>query len=261
MMAGLFKYYPQDSDKLNWFANCQTLLTPPKYFNDPWDFLVLSEQWTEAELREQCPSSRSYSPEVFKEFKEAVTGADFHAGERSDYQEQIGKIVGVVSLAENPIDRIMWANYGGSHHGFVAEFAHGLEFVKDGFCQRAGPFGPAAKIQYLKPHKQPPKCKRDASNIAQVLWTKHSEWVYEQELRVVQSHCKATPGKASDGTPRSLLKFEPKDLSRVIFGLRICSTVEAKLMQMLSRPEFRHVRKEAADIDPVTNKLILRGLH
>jgi hypothetical protein len=261
MTTGLFKYYPRDSEKLNWFTNGQMLLTPPKYFNDPWDFLVASEQWTDAELREQCPSSRSYSQEDFNDFKQAMTGAEFHAAERSDYQEQIGKIVGVVSLAENPLHRIMWANYGGSHHGFVAEFAYSQEFVKDGFCQRHGPFGPAAKIQYLKPHEHPPKCMRDVSNIAQILWTKHSEWVYEQEWRVVQSHSRATPGYASDGTPRSLLNFEPKDLVRVILGLRMCSKDEATLSQMLNRAEFRHVHKEKADIDPVTSELISRELH
>jgi hypothetical protein len=99
-------------------------------------------------------------------------------------------------------------------------------------------------------------CKRDSSNIGKVLWTKHSEWVYEQEWRVVQSQDKAKLDLASDGTPRSLLKFEPNHLIRVIFGLRICSTVEAKLREMLGLPEFKNVRKERVDIDPITNKLI-----
>jgi len=53
-----------------------------------------------------------------------------------------------------------------------------------------------------------------------------------------------------------LLKFEANHLIRVIFGLRICSTIEAKLREMLERPEFRNVRKERVDINPVTDELI-----
>ncbi|MGP8219620.1 MAG: DUF2971 domain-containing protein [Limisphaerales bacterium] len=189
-----------------------------------------------------------------------MTGSDFHGEESRNYQKEIGKIIGVVALAENPLDRVMWSHYAESHRGFVAEYAHGEESLEDGFRQRAGPFGPAAKVQYLKPHEQPPECKRDNSNIAKVLWTKHSKWDYEQEWRVVQSRDKATPGLASDGTPRSLLKFGPNDLMRVIFGLHICPTVEAKLRQMLSHSEFRNVRKERTDIDPITNELISREL-
>jgi hypothetical protein len=146
---------------------------------------------------------------------------------------------------------------------FVAEFWHDKEEIADGFRQRVGPFGTAAKVQYLKPHEQQPEDERGGSNIAQdakVFWTKHSKWDYEQEWRVVQSHDKATPGLASDGTPRSLLKFEPNDLIRMIFGLHICPTVEAELRKMLSQPEFRYVRKERAGIDPVTNELISREL-
>jgi hypothetical protein len=260
MTTGIFKYFPTDRDKLKWFTTCQILLTPPKYFNDPWDFAVHFEKWTDEQLRQQCPSSSSYSPEDFNSFKSAMTDAVYQAEESRNYQEEIGKIVGVVSLAENPLDRMMWARYAESHRGFVAEFAHGEEFVKSDFRQRVGPYGPAAQVQYLKPHEQQPQCKRDNSNLAKVLWRKHSEWAYEHEWRVVQEHAKATPGQASDGTPRSLLKFEPHHLIRVIFGLHICPTVEAKLIEMLSHPEFRNVRKESADIDPITNDLISRKL-
>jgi len=260
MATGLFKYFPTNCDKLKWFANGQILLTPPQYFNDPWDFLVRFEPYTDAQIESKALELKL----PIEHLRQDVTRNDFLTEESRNYQKEIGKIIGIVSLAENPFDRIMWARYAESHHGFVAEFAHDEEFLEDGFRQRVGPFGPAAKVQYLKPHEQQPEWKRDSSNIekdAKVLWTKHSKWGYEQEWRVIQSRDKATPGLASDGTPRSLLKFNPNHLIRVIFGLRICPTVEAKLSEMLGRPEFRNVRKERANIDPVTNELISRELH
>ena len=257
MATGLFKYFPADWEKLKWFTNGQILLTPPQYFNDPWDFLVRFEPYTDAQLKRKAAELQL----PLEHLREMVMASDFLREESSDYQKEIGRIVGVVCLAENPLDRAMWAHYGGSHHGFLAEFAHGAEFLEDGFRQRVGPFGPAAKVQYLKPHEQQPECRRDLSNIANILWTKHSEWECEQEWRVVQSHAnRATLGQASDGTPRSLLGFDPKHLIRVIFGLRVCPTVEETLREMLGRPEFGNVRKERADIDSVTNELISREL-
>jgi hypothetical protein len=257
MATGLFKYFPTDDDKLKWFARKQILLTPPEYLNDPWDFLVRFEPYAEAQLESKAQEMQL----PIEHLRQTVTSNDFLTDESRNYQREIGKKIGVVCLAENPLDRLMWAYYAESHHGFVAEFAHGDEYLEYGFRQQGGPFGPAAKVQYLKSHEQQPECKRDSSNIANVLWTKHSKWGYEQEWRVIQSHDKATPGLARDGTPRSLLKFEPNHLIRVIFGLHICPTVEAKLREMLSHPEFRNVRKERAAIDHVTNELIPRELH
>ena len=69
----------------------------------------------------------------------------------------------------------MWAHYADSHHGFVAEFRHGEEGLEDSFRVRAGPFGPAAKVKYLRRDEQQAECKRDASNIERILWTKHAE--------------------------------------------------------------------------------------
>jgi hypothetical protein len=260
MANGLFKYFPTDGDKLEWFTSGQILLTPPEFFNDPWDFLVRFEPWSDAELKEQCPSSMLYSADDFREFKAAMTSTGSGAEESLNYQKEIGKVVGVVSLTENPLDRRMWAHYAESHCGFVAEFRHDVERLNGGFRLRKGPFGDAAKVSYPKHAEQQLACKRDSSNIAEVLWTKHSEWEYEEEWRVVQSVNRATPGTTKDGAPRLLLRFESSHLIRVIFGLRIRPAVEAKLREMLGRPEFNNVSKEKTGIDPATRELISREL-
>jgi Protein of unknown function (DUF2971) len=260
MATGLFKYLPTNFDKLKWFANCQILLTPPEYFNDPWDFFVHFEAYTDAQLEKEAQKLNL----SIEQLKEAVTIDNFLPKESLNYQKEIGKMIGIVSLAENSLDRVMWAHYAESHHGFVAEFVHDKEFVEDGFHQRVGPFGCAAKVQYLEANEQQPEYDRDSSNPAKdarIFWTKHSHWRYEQEWRVVQSHGKATASIASDGSGRSLLNFEPTHLSRVIFGSRICPKVEAKLNEMLARPEFKNVRKEQANINPATNELSSCELH
>jgi hypothetical protein len=51
MTNGLFKYFPTDEFKLEKFTSQQVFLTPPKYFNDPWDFFVRRVTPSEEELR------------------------------------------------------------------------------------------------------------------------------------------------------------------------------------------------------------------
>ena len=58
MTNGLFKYFPTDEDKLERFTNGQIYLTPPKYFNDPWDFRLRSEPPTEKQVKKEVPLLR-----------------------------------------------------------------------------------------------------------------------------------------------------------------------------------------------------------
>jgi hypothetical protein len=47
-MTGLFKYF--SPDKLTFFENRLVLLTPPKFLNDPWDFLPQGRTATDEEI-------------------------------------------------------------------------------------------------------------------------------------------------------------------------------------------------------------------
>jgi hypothetical protein len=253
MTTGLFKYFPTDEDKLEWFAKGQILLSPPKYFNDPWDFLVHSEPYTDAELE-----NRAKELEVsLQSLKQASMESDFLSEESLDYQEQISKLVGVVCLNENPVDRTMAAYYAESHRGFVAEFRHGEEANAEGIKIRPGPFGQAGKVLYVP---QQPLLKRDLSNMAEVIWAKHSSWQNEREWRVVQSLDKASRGQTRSGEERFLINFEPAQLVRVIFGIRASSAVKAALKTMLARSEYRHVRQEEMVVHPTSRELATRVL-
>src|SRR5580658_5442951 len=105
MTNGLFKYFPTDKDKLAIFISGHIYLTPPKFFNDPWDFLVRSEPWAKEHLEAEgfCD---------MPEFRADVNGPINLGGEARDQQNGLSKLVGVVSLAEDPLNRLMWANYG-----------------------------------------------------------------------------------------------------------------------------------------------------
>src|ERR1017187_9836418 len=98
MTNGLFKYFPTDPDKLERFTNGCVYLTPPKHFNDPWDFLVRSEEWTGAQVEEELLST--ISPQDMAAFTNYMNSPSLRKDEALEQWELLSHKVGVVSLTE-----------------------------------------------------------------------------------------------------------------------------------------------------------------
>ena len=260
MKTSLYKYFPDDDDKLERFVNGSVYLTPPKYFNDPWDFRLRSEPWTKELVKKEIGNALSLVE--FDEFysKEAST-AGFLEDEASEQQTGLSELIGIICLTEYALNRLMWANYGNSHKGFVAEFRctrfRLLEENGHSLPICTSPFGEtdAVKVQYLSEN---PDLKRDKSNIEDVVRTKHNHWGFENEWRVIESLNKATHHPKKIGF--HLLWFKPADLLRVIVGLQASNNVKFQLRQMLNHVEYSHVLKEESFINPETRNLDTRPL-
>jgi hypothetical protein len=252
-MNGLFKYFPVDLDKIDTLASQKILLTPPKYFNDPWDFLVRREPITEDEIRAQFVEFQRERPTdlTFDKFKTGITRPEFVNREGPDMQAGLSERFGVVSLTSDPYNRLMWGYYADSHRGFVAQFAHEAAMETNGIETAPCPFGLAVKVTYALAL---PRVKADFSNSVEVYCTKHEEWRHEDEWRVIE-YLKAGVPEPRNGKTFYLLRFNPKDLVRVIFGLRVDPTVEKRLTEMLDTEEFAHVKREEMKIDPSSGKL------
>jgi hypothetical protein len=277
--SGLFKYL--DASKLGLFENCLVLLTPPIYLNDPWDFLpkgrIPSEDellrvWREIEkdiarasvIELPVHFAQRERPERLERMRVDVTSKEFLAEQGKNYREEISKLIGVVSLTGLPLNRLMWAHYAQSYTGFVAEFATGEETEKYGFRIRMCAVGPvvAGKVKYDADFKQ---LTEGAGNVHELCWSKHRDWEYEEEWRIVwplQNSLTATLRQARNGKSvrRYCLPFLPSGLHRVIFGMQMDARATQRLCRMLEREDFRHVRKETTNIDPKTGGLVLKPL-
>ena len=276
---GLFKYL--SPDKIVFFENRLVLLTPPVYLNDPWDFLPRGRTPSEDEIREvwrelEATLGRSsviHLPVGFvrreqQEWLDRIR-ADFASSELlteqgKNYQQEISKLIGIVSLTELPLSRLMWAHYADSHRGFVAEFVAGAQTTKHGFTIRMCAIGPvvAAKVKY-RPDFQ--MISRNTDNVHEVCWSKHTGWEEEQEWKIIcpLQNPPTTPltRARSDGrVERFCLPFAPVGLRRVIFGMRMEPEVNERLCRMLDREEFKHVEKQVTDIDPRTGEIVLRAI-
>jgi len=260
MTTILYKYFPDDDDKLERFVNGSVYLTPPKYFNDPWDFKLRSEVPTEEMVNKEV--GHQLSPEGLRKFyKEEASTPRYLEDEACEQQTGLSELIGIICLTEDPLNRLMWANYGNSHKGFVAEFRCGevglfdLEGQSFPICE--SPFGraTAVKVQYLP---ELPNMKRSGENLYDVVRMKHIAWIYENEWRIFESLKKATPHPKKAGF--HLLWFKPADLLRVIIGLQASDNVKFQLRQMLNHDEYSHVVREEAYINPKTRNLDTRPL-
>lgn len=277
--TGLFKYL--DASKLIFLENCLVLLTPPIYLNDPWDFLpkgrVPSEDeilkvWREVETDIER-SSVTVLPAAFtlreqqerlQRMRTGLTSTEFLGRQGRNYQEQISSFVGIVSLTELPLSRLMWAHYAQSHTGFAIELAADDESNYETFVIRGmgnGLF--AVKVKYPSSVQQIPLAE-DSSNVLEVCCSKHPLWQYEEEWRIVAFLRDSTPWPliSDPGCEerRFCVPFKPETLQRVIFGMRMKPEVKQRLSNMLGREEFKHVQKQVTNIDPQTGQMVLSPL-
>lgn len=262
MTNGLFKYFSTEQDKLERFTKGQVYLTPPKHLNDPWEFRLRIEPPTDEYLRKQAPG---LDPGDMAEFRKRTGSGDWLEEGAEEQREFFSRIVGLVCLTENPLDMLMWADYGESHKGFVAEFGPSDDKARSplGLQRWGSAFGPAAKVEYRPQH---PLQKLDQSNteealqsnMEKVLLTKHLCWEYEKEWRVMLFLYQGDPHPTKDGFV--LVRFKPTQLLRVILGLRAAPEVKFQLRQMLNHKEFEHVLKEEVYIEPSSRELKPRPL-
>lgn len=278
-MTGLFKYFTPD--KLTFFENGLVLLTPPKYLNDPWDFLPQGRTATDEEIfrewrkleSEIAQSSVIHVPVDFAQFRQqqrlqqmlrSGKSKEFAEGLPKYSQEYVSSKYGIVSFTEKPSCRLMWAHYAASHSGFVAEFSVTGHFERseDNLTCCCCMGYPACKVEYPPDFKLRPWT---ADSIVGATWSKHPLWKYEQEWRILfplndESVSRCTVSAEKGGAERFCLPFLPEHLNRVIFGMLMKAEDQQRLRLMLDTNEFERVRKEIADIDNKTGELILKPL-
>ena len=244
--TGLFKYLAPSEEKLFFFENSSVMVTPPMYLNDPWDFLPTTARFTEEEI------------EQLKRNNPNLTSSELLAKYPQFFQLEISKICGVVSLTEKPLCRLMWAHYAESHSGFVAEFDAPHASQQYGRAMRASAAGPAVQVGYCSAVR---RYLWDSTDIFDACCTKHMDWKYEKEWRVILPLDKLPRFPAISirtwlGEQRICWSFEPSRLLRVIFGMRMKPGVKERLLEMLHRNDFKHVRIQTAGVDSKTGELV-----
>ena len=129
--------------------------------------------------------------------------------------EVIQQRIGIFCVAETFKSFPMWAHYADNARGFVIEYKNlGEIFCGDG---KTGVFDELKRVDYYKDERL--AVQFHPSKLDEMFFSKHEDWDYEGEYRVVKPLCECKKKIAGDGSVRHFYKVDPeKYIKRIIVG-------------------------------------------
>lgn len=247
-MRFLYRYTSIDGDRFEWLK--RTLegwiyFASPSTFNDPFElspiFSAPTEQAIGKFLEKFAPYlTKSARARVVRETTRKLQTHPMHAVD-TDWVASLG----VLCLASDPKNLLMWGHYGASHKGVCL-----------GFDASYAPFSTAKPIKYSSERPSIPLTESPLLNEAatdSILLTKSPHWKYEEEWRAIKRPVRddekhfyqqaIANGEANEDEVADLLasegghgqyQFEPKALHRLIMGAKIDSTLRAKIESLVA---------------------------
>ncbi len=254
----LFKYFSPEKG-LRVLAECELMVTPPKYLNDPFECSPVikckdPEAYARRRIdeittsREFFETNRAHFPTVgtFEEFQsvfqkisaqlleQLVAGTpmvDSHV--QSLVQEIISARFGVSCFAPDALDQTMWAKYSPSHDGLVIEFLQshqlfsGRSFFEIHYSDEPVVFDPSSLTV------------RDDAEL--FLSRKCLQWSSERESRLLVELAVATARDLAEGR-RYFIPVGPEVIVSVTLGLRATQQTQNRAIELLRAPQFEHAK-------------------
>jgi hypothetical protein len=231
----LYKYLPFNDGSLQVIESNTIKFTDPTAFNDPFDCMpvldsekflawLLNNSEKRNELIKKFGSSAKLLQKKSVLKKEIIDSSD-------SFVADLQKKVGVLCLSEDPLSILMWSHYADNHKGFVVEFKIPVYEYDT----------PSNKmIDYLLkliPQKVLYSTKRPKLNILSdrikmiddALLTKHIDWSYEKEQRVID----AVRGAG-------IHKFNANLITSVLTGAKMTPDNKIKLKSLLDKHNKVH---------------------
>ena len=217
--TSLFKYRAFNKTSIELLVNRELWFAKPETLNDPFEAMPSFSRALDAAWNE-------YSDNNF---------------EKSDIENKLKNLlknVGICSFSRTRKNQLMWAHYADEHNGFCIGFNR-----KEINVQEDVPISVDVKYQSDLPYKGILERfsifkKMDLPNGLQeiqgdimysIIGTKYTNWKYEKETRLVRN---------SSGA----LKFHPKAINSIAFGLRMRDKDKKTLYKLLNGREWSHVK-------------------
>jgi len=255
----------------------QLKVTPPNEFNDPFEFVphaicsdptlrikeilktpqLVREFYTasvshgifvgpfdgfvEGVERNQPKLIAELTPLIVKETKEACR----------KLLDQVSTTHGLLCLSKRGDSILMWGHYGSSHHGLAIGFESsnwvfsGLDNVR--YVDKRVMFDGGWEVRDIRTQKFE----------SEIVFSKNSEWTYEQEVRLFGLLSKFKQQALQKGGIGHFLPFPPEALVSVALGWRCTPELEAKVRAALNKnPALKHVTVQRASLHDSEFKMV-----
>ncbi len=159
--------------------------------------------------------------------------------------DRVSQTYGVLCLSKTRESILMWGHYCDKHRGLVI-----------GFDASHTVFGEKrlAPVRYARE-----RVIFDASWLERdprlhpfeekIIFSKNSDWSYEQELRQMFKLNALKQGRPRDGTPGYFLPLPPESIVSVTVGARCSDDLLVEVQSVLRNPRLAHVGVERAALD------------
>ncbi|GLU54664.1 DUF2971 domain-containing protein [Dyadobacter frigoris] len=161
------------------------------------------------------------------------------------FRERFQNKLGILSLTQRNDNLLMWAHYTQSDTGFVIEFNHSGDLLKNRKSSIAC-LNEISEVRYKKERPELYLFKTLTPNqewieelAGDVFLTKGLSWQYEQELRVVKGLQECSCVNESLGI--FLYHFDAAEISNIYMGMKIGRAPEERIKGVLAESRYGHV--------------------
>jgi len=267
MKTTLYKYFPLSNEKhLGRVIEClkgKIHFSSPLTFNDPFELQTIISPPTFDEIQtflHEAGTCIDKEPKSFKaKLNKEINNQFLRSPPTIATREWLDEI-GILCLAENPKDLLMWSHYGSNHKG-----------VCIGFSALEKPFSTAKRIIYTDQRPQIPFGSyktMEPWEAEKIFLHKSNEWAYESEWRCVKRTIKQDEKnfylktiKADEsrfdeiadllteqGGPGNY-DFDYMAINRIYFGCRIEEDNKNKIIKEMEKTQI-YAKKRQLKIDP-----------
>lgn len=187
-----YKYYKIDDYPLLNLSNNQFYFNSVDNVNDPFEFSVrfdISDDYKarmlyhirndKVSLMKQLNIVGKNSEEIYQDMEDQAIRS-YQDNLENHFRQEMFKKAGITCFTDNYRSIQMWGHYADSFKGICVEYELSDEFTEDMFKVR---YADEPRTLKLSPEniKNPP----DIEHFRDVLLTKHKDWCYENEYRLL----------------------------------------------------------------------------
>jgi len=225
--SSLFKYRAFNKASIELLVNRELWFAKPESLNDPF---------------EAMPSFDRALDAAWDEYSDARI-------KKSDIENKLKNLlknIGICSFSRTRKNQLMWAHYADEHNGFCIGFNKIVLnkenqdlFTVDVKYQSDLPYkGILERFSVFKQLNLPNGLQEIQGDIMySIVGTKYTNWKYEKETRLIRNDYGA-------------IKFSPKAINSIAFGLRMSERDKKTLYQLFKGNQWSHVKWYQAEKVP-----------
>lgn len=205
-----YKYVPPD--RSSYFQDNLLRFTQPGCLNDPFECrpgigptvaLQLMQLATGEGHGPIAVVTKEHSDRIFVPYLERIA-------------DRLNRMIGMLCLSMRWNSSLMWSHYAANHKGFCVGFDIDHDFFKGRPIEHGG-WGPIHPVVYSDRRPFVVLEPVAPAQVLTLLTTKHVDWAYEEEMRLLSSLEEAAKNRPSgDDEPISLFRV-PQDAVREIY--------------------------------------------